>query len=721
VVWVLAVVPLAVVRPAVRLAVAVAVIASSEARDERNLNSVSLCYHFLAPALGHALLLPHLLQVAYVAPSRAAMPPADANLETVWPKARPGDDGLFDVSSTQLCSFAPGGLRNDGTLKALRRLVAKHNRLTSFAGCAALRYLSDLDVSGNGFRFVDERAKVSELAQCLELQVLVCAANNISFVDMTLPSPAFAKLRVLDLSSNLLVDLPNVSSCHALECLHLHGNRLTTLSYFPDRVPTSLRELTLHDNAIADWYTLFFDLFSASELRSITIHDNPCSDLARRDGFKLPTLICAMHPQLEYLDGEEADHEAAGDVLNQLDAEASREDVLKILRQLSPLMPADASPDASPFRGAEPAGADDLVSAADFNSLSSKVSKMKETLAVLRIADMKTRVKAANTIKSFLKMALVRLGLFRKYNRAPKHVRRMREESRRRTALALALAPRLESRVGAVEVAVRQIWVDLAHFRGFLHAKRQFAARKIQAVYRGWVARCKYRGQREEFYRFANQYLPSIKRLQSFARMVIAKRRVRSLRRDSDRQRALEGEVSSLRDEVNELKKLVQLLLKQQQQQQPPPQSMQAVPSNGAPTRPLTAVQEESSVRSQPASKQAAVSLSPPRTVRTAGSTGAGMHSAVSNAVARPQPVHEVATSRTGVPATHSRRSESPTIASSSSPSPADGVSRMSTNLPPGSTGCTPMTSNPRPRKLQSEVRWRLCDTGRRHRRLLPR
>jgi hypothetical protein len=149
--------------------------------------------------------------------------------------ARPPTAGRLELSTMQLASLEASSPER-GDYRSITTIVAAQNRLITFAKLPPMPRLTELDVRENCFRGLDARSGLVDLGRAApQLRALRCASNNISFVD--LPVALFANLTCLDLSGNLLVEFPDVSTCVALESLYLHGNRLETLDRMDERVP----------------------------------------------------------------------------------------------------------------------------------------------------------------------------------------------------------------------------------------------------------------------------------------------------------------------------------------------------------------------------------------------------------------------------------------------------------------------------------------------------
>jgi hypothetical protein len=367
---------------------------------------------------------------------------------------------------------------------------------------------------------------------------------------------------------------------------------------------------------------------------------------------------------------------------------------------------------------------------------------------------MDRRVRAVNRVKAFFRMVVVRARLARQYGRVPRTVAALRREQRARDTSALHSAKRAAGRIDAIEAAVRQVWVDLAHFRGFLHSRRQWAATKIQAAFRGSVARRRYSAVRREFHQFAERYIPNIIRMQSFARLVIAKRVARQRRREMRRQHLLEREVSDLKAEVAELKGLVRALLADKDTAR-----MSAAVGDVQQTAPDSYARAgHSSIHADTRSNtrggvdgRASSSLSPvlntrgaPRSAIVSGIVPRHASALSMTSVASPDEARRVAGSTSG-PARHAAAASSPparessrgaaqhlgsssppTMASSASPSPMEGLSpdqhTSSHAAPAASTRSQPRDSAPQPAQAVDEPSRTMNDDGlRRSHRAAPR
>ena len=108
------------------------------------------------------------------------------------------------------------------------------------------------------------------------VELLHLSHNNIEDIN---PNNLPRGIKVLNMYSNCVNELGDITECHTLEVLGLGGNRLTTLN--PGHIPVNIQRLTLKFNQLSD----LPDFSQCHQLRHLDLSGNQIRDL---DPQKLP-------------------------------------------------------------------------------------------------------------------------------------------------------------------------------------------------------------------------------------------------------------------------------------------------------------------------------------------------------------------------------------------------------------------------------------------------
>ena len=424
---------------------------------------------------------------------------------------RDGTDLSYNKISTLAFRSGSGSSTAALALAQARVLRFQHNRLSALTGARLFIHVRELDVSNNCIRSVDAK----DIETLSSLEVLNLSMNNIASVDLAqqaggagdtpsttwrsssaASSPSqllFANsLRVLDLSNNVLRELPNLSCCANLSELFLDHNDIQSLANITERLPNeSLRKLTLHSNAVQRWADLTSMTFYAERLATFTFSNNPC---LRGIHFSWRIFVGWLLPLLTSVDDQPLSSSEQATIAVLFRSELRRDeldehllaalnddreaDLAKYLtsfcheqqqplqrggRQASPTQARSTSARASSIDGdtrmkssaagmsnsSYPAAASsDLMSY--LASLHDRVVELGESVAVVRAADLQRRRAAAVTIQRLIRGMLVRMKIPAKWARLIRTCRITIDEKRRRpwlTDVSLQISQaRLESR-----------------------------------------------------------------------------------------------------------------------------------------------------------------------------------------------------------------------------------------------------------------------------------
>ncbi|XP_067941906.1 insulin-like growth factor-binding protein complex acid labile subunit [Watersipora subatra] len=201
------------------------------------------------------------------------------------------DMRYLDLSHNELRRLNASDLR---PATKLREINLSHNKLTALPSLG-LHLLERIDLSNN---------RISDISNTpfdgsSDLQEVNLSHNNLDEFPSNLFS-ANTKLKKLDLSYNVIRNVPPIEEMEEMEELHLQGNRITEPSYF--FMMLNLKTLDLGSNLIT---TFNKDIISFSlKLTTLNLTRNRLNYI-ERDSFKewCPPILDLSHNQIEQLDG----------------------------------------------------------------------------------------------------------------------------------------------------------------------------------------------------------------------------------------------------------------------------------------------------------------------------------------------------------------------------------------------------------------------------------
>ena len=489
--------------------------------------------------------------------------------------------------------------QDESSMGAVTNLNVSHNTLTSLKGMQRFNMLTNVNLSHNSLRSLDgEAAKALESLQLLT--VLDCSNNHITYVHFR---KGLKSLRALDLSKNMLEDLPKVAACEHLVDLRLSQNHIADLTSAGDLVEVlpvaSLEELDMQGNLIDDWFQLTA-LSALDELRRIKVGGNRfCTEASKE--FHWRSFLYFLLPVLETIDDERPSdqeeqltsilfrNEPRGTLDPQLmglvnDRKALRE-YLRVRCQLQP-----------PVRSVSGTGSmsGQMADASDIEQLKASVKQIQYVVKLLHKQDMKARDRAARKIQGMFRSVLVRrrlpthtrrvlrqIGFRIRYPGAdfgdePKKGGEVRSPEARHQRSIVSPDPVstadvtvdhskqlmvLEGEVQHLAEVSKRMWNDFHHMKAFLQRQRQAAAMTIWRHYLGWKGRQYAKSVRNEFNRFRSKFLHHVVLMQRTGRMFMERRRVAveiARRRENRRLRATVADLSS---RVEDLERTLRVVL----------------------------------------------------------------------------------------------------------------------------------------------------------------
>ena len=218
----------------------------------------------------------------------------------------------IDVSGNQLESLSchPGTLSKalDDIFSQCEVLVAEGNRVVDLVGVDELfPYLVVLDMTRNKLAALDHDSQ-SSLGRLAQLDTLILCNNQIERLDMrpsvrSGPSGAlWQQLVVLELSSNRLSEIPDLSMCKSITTLSLANNRIGALSsQFAHKLPHTVQRLYLDHNQIDDWWNLVQLTALSDTITDITVNHNAFTERVR---FSWRIYLAWLLPGVETVDGQ---------------------------------------------------------------------------------------------------------------------------------------------------------------------------------------------------------------------------------------------------------------------------------------------------------------------------------------------------------------------------------------------------------------------------------
>ena len=215
-------------------------------------------------------------------------------------------DFTVDVSDNGLTSLdCPDASPNAKVLRQVEILIAQQNDLRDLLNVQfAFPNLVVLDVSDNALEAIvtDDQACLAELPA---LDTLIAAGNKMLNFALGTFWPG---LKVIDLSSNALRDVPNFAPfCPNLVTVLLNDNAIDSLQHLAARLPPTLEQLDLSNNAIDDWHRLAQLTAFAETLTSVNVSGN---DFCDRVKFSWRIFLAWLLPCAASVDGAPInDHE----------------------------------------------------------------------------------------------------------------------------------------------------------------------------------------------------------------------------------------------------------------------------------------------------------------------------------------------------------------------------------------------------------------------------
>ena len=471
-----------------------------------------------------------------------------------------GCDTSLNLEGRRLSSFNESYLPAHMVARnAVTTLLANNNSLVTFDGIENVPNLISLSVNENSFRSICFRGGkqsssrdsggILSLAKCYKLRLLSVKENNISLVDFTIPpahinnGPPFVNIRVLDLSHNVLDEVPNVSALVGLEELYLGHNRITSLIGFTQCAPsspegtTSLRRLELNNNDITNWIELR-ELTSCSvSITELTIAENPWDPVP---DFDLRSFVCFLMPLLEKLNGiavsDEEEYVASQIIpdLSVLDHDAD------LVAHLSSFC---HKPLHCPFKSIEG------------GRVSSSLSRMSA------LSQRNRREEGRDKVLTVMQMKIDRIeqivDRFASQNNMPAS----------KQATPSECLPEMQR----LDAAVRGLWKEFKFFCEKYDTDRYVsAARTLQRAWRGYIARHELKRLRAEYTTFlqASGYLAAAVVIQRNVRRWIQKRRLSSRMHELAEKVTLRRSVTKLTNELCDVQALVFVLNDQLEKQQ---------------------------------------------------------------------------------------------------------------------------------------------------------
>ncbi|KAF6217030.1 hypothetical protein GE061_001383 [Apolygus lucorum] len=178
---------------------------------------------------------------------------------------------------------------------SLAELTARNNEIYNMVQVSSIVNLTRLDLSYNKINCIDG------LKDLCHLKVLNLSHNRIKNTENL--HFAHAQLEELDLSSNSISVVPNVSFLTKLKKLLLHKNVIFTLKHCGVYLPPSLEVLTLADNRISDLNEISH-LSGILNLVELSIEQNPCVQMTGdKPGFEYRPFLINWCLRLKVIDG----------------------------------------------------------------------------------------------------------------------------------------------------------------------------------------------------------------------------------------------------------------------------------------------------------------------------------------------------------------------------------------------------------------------------------
>lgn len=214
------------------------------------------------------------------------------NSTNQWTQIKESDDMSSDFSQSRNNSKT-----EDFTilnLPEVEKLFLQDNAITSLEGLQMLPKLQILNANNNTINIVNG------LNMCINLRILDLSENQIFQIEPPNSFKNLLNLEYLDISSNMLKNLPNLIWNRNLIYLNISNNFFTDSIW--DEIETSLpmetiRELDIHNNELSA-ITPFLKLRKFINLHTLNILENPLWENAKSNNIDLLPYFLFLLPHL---------------------------------------------------------------------------------------------------------------------------------------------------------------------------------------------------------------------------------------------------------------------------------------------------------------------------------------------------------------------------------------------------------------------------------------
>uniref|UniRef100_A0A1I7V1Z9 Fibronectin type-III domain-containing protein n=1 Tax=Caenorhabditis tropicalis TaxID=1561998 RepID=A0A1I7V1Z9_9PELO len=230
-------------------------------------------------------------------------------------KADVEEDGTLDLANLSLTNLERNFKEEYGKVK---RLLINGNCIQKFTytklfpkceiidaqDCQINKFISDFNM--NLFELYLSRNQLKEINQMGRFENLIHLDLSSNLIE-DLVILSLKSLEILNLSSNFLVELPDLSKCKSLRSLNLAENKIKDLTKLPTLIsPTTLRKFDISSNSISD-LSQFSTLSSFKKLEEVALARNPCiNDVVSEEKFDYRSYIVACCSETLTLIDEEA-------------------------------------------------------------------------------------------------------------------------------------------------------------------------------------------------------------------------------------------------------------------------------------------------------------------------------------------------------------------------------------------------------------------------------